>query len=62
MHDGWLGIEHGEQRIATLVRNEFHQRLGYWVTVTKKKLATGDETVLVAGPPQSTSQAETSTA
>ena len=59
MHDGWLGIERDEQRIARVVRNEFHQRLGYWVTITKKQLATGEETVLVTGPPQSGSQVET---
>jgi hypothetical protein len=49
MHDGWLGVERDEQRIAGTVRNEFYQRLGYWVTVTKTNMATGDETVLVSG-------------
>lgn len=51
MHDGWLGIERDEHRIASVVRNEFHQRLGYWVTITKTRLATGEETVLVSGAP-----------
>ena len=50
MHDGWLGIEHDEQCIASAVRSEFHQRLGYWVTITKTKLATGEETELVNRP------------
>jgi hypothetical protein len=52
MHDGWLGIEHDEQQIAVLVRNEFFRRLGYWVTITKTELATGKERVLVAGEPK----------
>lgn len=51
MHDGWLGIERDEQKIATVVRNEFNGRLGYWVGITKTKLATGEETVLIKGPP-----------
>ena len=51
MHDGWLGIERDEQRIANVVRSEFHRRLGYWVGITKTKLATGEETVLVKGAP-----------
>jgi hypothetical protein len=50
MHDGWLGIERDEQRIASVVRNEFHRRLGYWVGITKTKLATGEETVLANRP------------
>ncbi len=52
MHDGWLGIEQHEQQIADTVRNEFHRRLGYWVGITKTKLATGEETVLVKGAPR----------
>ncbi len=52
MHDGWLGIERDELRIAEAVRKAFYKRLGYWVTVTKTKLATGQETVLVSGAPQ----------
>lgn len=51
MHDGWLGIERDEQRIASMVRNEFYQWLGYWVTITKKKLATNEEAVLASGVP-----------
>lgn len=46
MHDGWLGIEQHEQRIAGVVRGEFHRRLGYWVGITKTELATSRETVL----------------
>ena len=56
MHDGWLGIERDELGIAEAVRNEFHRRFGYWVTITKTKLATGQETVLVSGPPPDPSQ------
>jgi hypothetical protein len=56
MHDGWLGIERDEQRIASVVRGEFHRRLGYWVGITKKKLETGEETVLVKGAPRSRNQ------
>ena len=56
MHDGWLGIERDEQRIASVVRSEFHQHLGYWVTITKTKLATGEETVLPMGEPLPQSQ------
>ena len=52
MHDGWLGVERDEQRIAEAVRREFHRRLGYWVTITKTKLATGEETVLVSNVPR----------
>jgi hypothetical protein len=51
MHDGWLGVERDEQRIADTVRNEFHRRLGYWVGITKTKLETGDKIVLAEGPP-----------
>ena len=51
MHDGWLGIERDEQKIAATVRDEFFRRLGYWVTIKKTKLATGEETILLAGPP-----------
>ena len=51
MHDGWLGIEHDERQIASTVRNELYQRLEYWVTITKTKLETGEETVLVTGAP-----------
>lgn len=51
MHDGWLGIERDEQQVAGTVRGEFFKRLGYWVTITKTKLVTGKETVLVADPP-----------
>ncbi len=50
MHDGWLGIERDEQRIANVVRSEFHRRLGYWVTITKKKLATAEKPVLPTRP------------
>ena len=56
MHDGWLGIERDEQRIASVVRNEFHRHLRYWVTITRKKLETGEETVLVKGAPPDASQ------
>jgi hypothetical protein len=56
MHDGWLGIEREEQRIATVVRSEFYRRLGYWVGITKMELETGQETVLVNGEPGSSSQ------
>jgi hypothetical protein len=52
MHDGWLGIERDEQRIATMVRNEFHKRLGYWVGITKTKPETGVETSLMSGAPR----------
>lgn len=52
MHDGWLGIERHEDQIAATVRGEFFRRLGYWVTVTKTKLATGEKTRLVGGAPQ----------
>lgn len=51
MHDGWLGIERDERRIAEAVRSEFHRHLGYWVTITKTTLATGGESVLVSGAP-----------
>jgi hypothetical protein len=56
MHDGWLGIERDEQRIASVVRSEFHRRLGYWIGITKTKLATGEEVLLVKGPPTDHSQ------
>jgi hypothetical protein len=46
MHDGWLGIERDEKRIAEAVRSEFHRRLGYWVTITKTRLETGEETTM----------------
>ncbi len=49
MHDGWLGVEQDERQIAATVRQEFFRCLGYWVTITKTKLATGEETRLVAG-------------
>jgi hypothetical protein len=52
MHDGWLGIERDEQLIAATVRGQFFRCLGYWVTIKKKKLATGEETRLVGGVPQ----------
>jgi hypothetical protein len=55
MHDGWLGVERDEQRIAATVRQEFFRRLGYWVGITKTELATGTETVLLSGPPQAMS-------
>jgi hypothetical protein len=58
MHDGWLGIERHEQRIADTVRNEFHRRLGYWVTITKTKLATSEETVLANRPLHTGNQVE----
>jgi hypothetical protein len=51
MHDGWLGVERDERQIAAIVRGEFFRRLGYWVTITKTKLTTGEKTVLMAGPP-----------
>jgi hypothetical protein len=51
MHDGWLGIERDERRIAEVVRNEFNRTLGYWVTVTKTRVETGEETVLASGAP-----------
>jgi len=54
MHDGWLGIERDDQQIAATVRGEFFRCLGYWVTIKKKKLATGDETVLIGGAPDLT--------
>ena len=56
MHDGWLGVERDEQRIASVVRNEFHRHLGYWVGITKTKLENDEETVLVKGAPPDPSQ------
>src|SRR5215469_5385855 len=35
MHDGWLGMERDEWRIAEVVREDFYKRVGYWVTITK---------------------------
>ena len=52
MHDGWLGIERHEDQIADTVRREFFRCVEYWATIKKKKLATGEETRLVAGAPQ----------
>jgi hypothetical protein len=52
MHDGWLGIERDEQKIAATVRDEFLRRLDYRITITKTELATGRETVLPAAAPQ----------
>lgn len=46
MHDGWLGVEQDECQIAGIVRGKFFQRLGYWVTITKTELATGEKLVL----------------
>jgi hypothetical protein len=51
MHDGWLGVEKDEQLIAATVREHFFAVLGYWVTITKTKLATGEETILIKGSP-----------
>jgi hypothetical protein len=51
MRDGWLGIERDEQRIASVVRNEFHRHFGYWVTITKTKLENDKETDLPTGAP-----------
>jgi len=56
MHDGWLGVERDEQQIAATVRGEFFRRLGYWVAITKAEVATGAETVLVAGQPQAATE------
>jgi hypothetical protein len=56
MHDGWLGVERDEQQIAATVRGEFFRRLGYWVTITKANVATGTNTILLAGPPQAVSE------
>jgi len=47
MHDGWLGIERDEQKIAATVRAEFFRRLDYRITITKTELATGRETLLL---------------
>ncbi len=55
MHDGWLGIERDEQKIAATVRAEFFRRLDYRITITKTELATGTETVLPATAPQAQS-------
>ena len=43
MHDGWIGIERDELLIAQTVRGRFHEHTGYWITVTKTKLATGEK-------------------
>jgi hypothetical protein len=50
IHDGWLGIETDEELIARTVRECFFARLGQWVTITRTKLATGEKTILMAGP------------
>lgn len=48
MHDGWLGIEGDEDRIAEVVRERFYKRIGYWVTITKTPVTGGDKAVLSA--------------
>jgi hypothetical protein len=52
MHDGWLGIERDEMRIANYVRDRFYDYTRFWVTITKKALATGKEATLLGGPPK----------
>ena len=51
MHDGWLGIEKDEHKIATVVRDDFLRRVGYWVTITKTPVAGGEKATLLQGPP-----------
>ena len=52
MHDGWLGIERDEIRIANYVRDRFYEYTQFWVTITKTNLATGKETNLLKGRPE----------
>ena len=35
MHDGWLGVERDEAKIAAVVREDFSKRVGYCVAITK---------------------------
>jgi hypothetical protein len=51
MHDGWLGIEKDELRIGNYVRDRFYEYTRFWVTITKKDLATGKEAILLKGRP-----------
>ena len=51
MHDGWLGIERDELRIAKYVRDRFFEYTRFWVTITKKDLATGNEAILLDRAP-----------
>lgn len=46
MHDGWLGIERDEKRIAEAVRDDFYKRLGYWVTITKTPVTGGEKAIV----------------
>jgi len=50
-HDGWLGIERDELKIADFVRDRFHEYTRFWVTITKKDLATGNEAILLERAP-----------
>jgi len=52
MHDGWLGIERDELRIGNYVRDRFHHYTQFWVTITKKDLATGKEATLLEEAPK----------
>ena len=49
MHDGWLGVERDEHRIAEAVREDFFKRVGYWVTITKTAVTTGEKATLLEG-------------
>jgi hypothetical protein len=52
MHDGWLGIERDEVKIANHVRDRFRHYTQFWVTITKKDLVTGEQAILLEGPPK----------
>ena len=52
MHDGWLGIERDEMRIGNYVRDCFYKETTFWVTITKKDLATGKEAILLKEAPK----------
>jgi hypothetical protein len=43
MHDGWIGIERDEEVIIRLVKEAFYKKTGYWITVTKTNLKTGQK-------------------
>ena len=46
MHDGWLGVERDEAKIAAAVREDFSNRVGFRVTITKTPVAGGEKATL----------------
>jgi len=52
MHDGWLGIERDEMKLAAHVRDCFYNYTRFWVTITKKDLVTGEEAILLKDAPK----------